>query len=889
MSQALDFLRALDTDLLSCEFCYQCFDDSPAKRRELARVIHGRADDTAVMAELAELNTRGAGVFVTVNGTDGRGRRAENVTRLRAFFVDADDVEMPTEWHCTPSFIVRRDDRHWHTYWTLRGDGLSGPAMAKTFRDAQKRLAAFYGTDPAVCDVSRVMRMPGFMHCKGNPVEVQLVEANDARYTLAEVLANIPELPAGAPALPTPPAASAEINPKSTIVRAQLSDFERARLYVGKIPGASEGGRNNALFELVMYTLERFGIGEAELTELALSWAAGCSPALSEIEARACIRSAWTAANAKGLVGSKRTETRSRARARTEPTRNEVDAVPSNWIDTEFPQELAVAALRAGMERDAAAVALMGKLAMALPTAPALTVARVRAEVCRALDITKADFEHALREARTTTESDGVRDDGDGAQLAREYIRHMGAGRVLRYWRQEWYEWRGEWGCYRLRSDDWVKAEAGRWLVERGIAITTKGVGNFMLALRCLVSLEDSVTPPAWLDHEPSTEDVKERPVWIPAHNGIFNAMDDTPELHQHTPNFWQTWALPYDFDPTSQCPTFERCVAEWQPQQVAQDLIRKWIGYNLFPSNPHQKFLLNIGEVGGEAKTTLTAIMRALVGPENCGAVGLEAFDPSNRFGLAPLIGKPVNIVGDANVIDKMSEGVFKSITGGDPITIDRKNKQPVTVVLGTKFTINCNELPMFRDRSNAIWRRMLLLKWTPVPEDKIIPGLAEQIIESEISGVLNWALVGLHQLTFDQGFGRPDVVVANIREAQRTTQKELGFFEECVAFDSTLSTPRNPEDFVYTSKLVCAYQAYCREQNCPAMLYGEKLSKALRRWLRNHPIWGAEVRRLEDNGMELLMREGAPTQGETKRRWYYRGVRLLRDAASDGELLAG
>ena len=39
---------------------------------------------------LMELNELGAGVFVTINETDGTGPRAENITAVRAVFVDLD-------------------------------------------------------------------------------------------------------------------------------------------------------------------------------------------------------------------------------------------------------------------------------------------------------------------------------------------------------------------------------------------------------------------------------------------------------------------------------------------------------------------------------------------------------------------------------------------------------------------------------------------------------------------------------------------------------------------------------------------------------------------------------------------------------------------------------
>jgi hypothetical protein len=41
--------------------------------------------------ELSHLNEQGAGIFVTVNETDGKGRKRENITRVRAVWQEDDD------------------------------------------------------------------------------------------------------------------------------------------------------------------------------------------------------------------------------------------------------------------------------------------------------------------------------------------------------------------------------------------------------------------------------------------------------------------------------------------------------------------------------------------------------------------------------------------------------------------------------------------------------------------------------------------------------------------------------------------------------------------------------------------------------------------------------
>ena len=55
--------------------------------------MHGTIDQLGLA--LTKLNDAGAGIFMMVNAGDGRGRKAENVTRVRAVFADFDGTPLP--------------------------------------------------------------------------------------------------------------------------------------------------------------------------------------------------------------------------------------------------------------------------------------------------------------------------------------------------------------------------------------------------------------------------------------------------------------------------------------------------------------------------------------------------------------------------------------------------------------------------------------------------------------------------------------------------------------------------------------------------------------------------------------------------------------------------
>jgi hypothetical protein len=171
MVMAAEFLSYLDPN--ADRFTFQFFGDGPEKHAE---VFHGTLDQ--FWPKVLALNTleRRVGAFVTVNETDFRGRRTENMVRARALFADADTPDQIascskalTACEATPSLTVKTG-RGLHVYF------LCDDIPLDQFSALQKALSAKLGTDPAVNDLPRVMRLPGTLHLKdgSNPRLVTL-------------------------------------------------------------------------------------------------------------------------------------------------------------------------------------------------------------------------------------------------------------------------------------------------------------------------------------------------------------------------------------------------------------------------------------------------------------------------------------------------------------------------------------------------------------------------------------------------------------------------------------------------------------------------------------------------------------------------------------------
>ena len=163
------FLAGLDPS--ATRFTFQLFNDRGSGR---AQIIHGTLDE--VWPKVQPLNTaqQGVGVFVVIAETDFKGRKAENIVRARALFVDADGREQVQ--HCTsvlnacgvyPSMAVN-SGRGCHFYFCT-------DVAPNQFSELQKLLITRLGTDKAVKDLSRVMRLPGTLHLK-DPDHPRLVK-----------------------------------------------------------------------------------------------------------------------------------------------------------------------------------------------------------------------------------------------------------------------------------------------------------------------------------------------------------------------------------------------------------------------------------------------------------------------------------------------------------------------------------------------------------------------------------------------------------------------------------------------------------------------------------------------------------------------------------------
>jgi putative DNA primase/helicase len=282
---------------------------------------------------------------------------------------------------------------------------------------------------------------------------------------------------------------------------------------------------------------------------------------------------------------------------------------------------------------------------------------------------------------------------------------------------------------------------------------TFRRVNEAIDALKAAADLPSTHQSPSWVSGNSAIapKDV------IACKNGLLNSR--TRELYEHTPNFFNRTALPYDYNPHAAPPLgwIDFLNSLWGSDAAAIGTLQEVMGYLLTSDTSQQKIFALIGPTRA-GKGVIARIVSKLLGAENVASPTLASL--TTNFGLAPLIGKQVAIIADARLGTRSDQQVIAerllSVSGEDGLTIDRKHRDPWTGRLAARFFILSNEIPRLGDASGALAKRfvMLVLKRSFYDqEDREL----EPRLSLELPGILNWALDGRDRLVQRGRFEQP------------------------------------------------------------------------------------------------------------------------------------
>ena len=285
--------------------------------------------------------------------------------------------------------------------------------------------------------------------------------------------------------------------------------------------------------------------------------------------------------------------------------------------------------------------------------------------------------------------------------------------------------------------------------------------------------------------------------------NGVLDL--ETRTLRDHAPVPRYTRQLPVVFDPGATCLAFLQFLEEILPDPKLREIVRLLFGYSLKAGNWLQLAFLLWGS-GNNGKSTLLRILAAILGQDAVAARTLQALS-SDKFATASLYGKLANICSDLPAAPVAYTGKFKALTGGDPVTGERKYQHPFTFVNGAVLVFSANQRPPVDDPTVAFWRRWVIIPFEVNFEGREDHRLLEKLTTpAELSGVLNWALDGLEKLLELGDFPIMESSEARKEEWKQQSDPLYWFVSEHVKPD--------PEGWVSKGDFYEAYSNFCELQ---------------------------------------------------------------------------
>lgn len=388
---------------------------------------------------------------------------------------------------------------------------------------------------------------------------------------------------------------------------------------------------------------------------------------------------------------------------------------------------------------------------------------------------------------------------------------------TLHHYKGSWYLYDD--GCYRSVSDGDMEKIATGFLTQvkdlKG-AVSTSLVNNVLNIMKsdefCGLT-EKEYQMPCFISNKADASR------FLPMRNGLLDieatldAMSQgapLPALLPKTPDLFCVHSLRYDYDPTAECPHFLQYLAGVQPNPENRENLQMLAGYLLVQDCSYNVAFFLYGE-GGTGKSVFMNVLEGLLGAENCCSVPLANL--GDRFTKVGLTENMANLVGDMPVIPDSGrlaemEGILKTVTSGETLFVERKNKDGWEAKATARCVFATNELPPFSDRSNGVWDRLRLTPFNVVfrNTDQQNPHLSEELLE-ERPGIFNWALRGLLKLRGLRTFPHCSEGLVCLEEHRTACDHEKAFLLE--------KTVAAPDACISSSLLYDEYKRWMRESN--------------------------------------------------------------------------
>ena len=771
--------------------CLRVFDDRKNTAFKGAKLECATGKIAGMLETLQKHNQKNRGIFFVVNYG---GHEDTDITRVNAQFVECDNLNFDEQFSAIEAFplppsLIVKTQKSLHTYWLMKD------AKISDFRRVQKRMIAQFSGDRACVNESRVLRIPGFYHCKGEPVMVECIKFNpELRYTQSELEAVLPAVPDESQVSPHVPKGMrkglALVGKRCVFIKhcrdnaktlsehdwyamiTNLAVFEGGEKAIHALSKVYPRYDRNETQDKILHFLES---GTKPITCAVIAEkgfkcpnleenSCGCKSPAALSYKTLCIEDLRVFLSEQKVMKSAVDDVQTAQEFVKDFLYNVDSVVAGTFVEYELKEHFG---LKAGALR------------------PLISQQKELYKAYRDSKETRRETECGELPAwYEPTERGGLR------FLPGVLAEHMSKDVTAFYSAEQYYTYKN--GVYLATSD----------LEAKGI-VRTKMIPRYTT----LGNITDAEGQWRMLIIRPLRE-INSNPYIINVKNGLYNVLDDS--FKPHTPEYFSTVQLNISYTPSAICPRFIQFLEESLNTEEIP-LMQEMLGYFLIPINKAQKSFVIVGEPGAGKSKLLLTLNEILLGQQNVSNIPWQSLN--ERFKTAELFGKLANIFADLPTKNIDDNGIFKALVGEDFLTAERKNKDPFTFQPYARLLFSCNSIPRnYGDKSEGFYRRLIIIRFTKsVPEDKQDTGLMDKFA-AEADGIFMFAVEGLKRLIENRfRFSETESTKAELRRYRIDSNSVLSFVDDCCEIKVEGEVARN--------ELYIKYKEYCHSAGLVAV----------------------------------------------------------------------
>lgn len=254
---------------------------------------------------------------------------------------------------------------------------------------------------------------------------------------------------------------------------------------------------------------------------------------------------------------------------------------------------------------------------------------------------------------------------------------------------------------------------------------------------------------------------------------------DDLEGFKSPDNRFFHTLSSDVEYVAGADCPMFIDALDDiFSGDKGMVSYFQRLMGYTMM-GNPVEEILpFHIGG-GGNGKSLLMGIMAELFGsyyatvPKQALMSNAGNYSSGNEATpvLAALRGVRLVITTETNDGDRLDTAVIKSLSGSDRIVARMLYGKPFEYQPKFVTHIPTNHAPIIRDSGQGAWRRIIQIDYREdfTRNGKGDKAMKSKIVNSEMSGILNWLIEGCRQYQL-VGLNTPErvnTVTKNYRES--------------------------------------------------------------------------------------------------------------------------